>query len=40
MALSVDDSMYKDICLKIEVLEERIKAIEATEKEKIKTHVP
>ena len=35
MALSVDDSMYKDICLKIEVLEERIKAIEATEKEKI-----
>ena len=34
MALSVEDSMYKDICLKIEILEARIKAIEATGKEK------
>lgn len=34
MALSTEDTMYKDICSKIEMLEERIKVIEATENER------
>jgi hypothetical protein len=36
MELNTDDTMYKYLCSKIETLEARLKAIEDTEKEKLK----